>query len=389
MVEYTNSIILIVEGCFIAGKRGSHVRILDQIKFLQRNGFRVIVYSFSNHVDHPWRCEDIIRFRSEFDGVPLILDDLGKSAYIYTRIKNALYQICPPFAEYISWLSLPGTKFWKKLRSAKSSVFIFHFVDTLSLVNGRPSGRILVETHDIKSIKSAKATGLEPWHLRIIGKMRSEAAMISGADSYISISPADLAFFQHIVLNKNYFYIPSYSEEQTSTPPLYKMKYDMLFVGANNYFNSSGIVNFINRNSNLLTRFSLAIVGAVGLNEVVVSCASKNKNIQILGVVDDLIEVYACSKCVISPVEGTGLKIKVVEALANGKPVFGSVHSMDGLPPGGGQAVFECRSDLIEGLLLNDRALEAASNAAMSFYGKLIKTGDREKFLSFLKRAME
>jgi len=55
--------------------------------------------------------------------------------------------------------------------------------------------------------------------------------------------------------------------------------------------------------------------------------------VTFLGFVDDLAAHYAASEIVISPLTfGSGLKIKFVEALANGKAVVATSITMQGVP---------------------------------------------------------
>ena len=57
-----------------------------------------------------------------------------------------------------------------------------------------------------------------------------------------------------------------------------------------------------------------------------------NKNIELLGIVDDIEEVYRNCRLVINPVRtGTGLNIKAIEAIAHCKPLVSTVAGARGL----------------------------------------------------------
>ena len=59
------------------------------------------------------------------------------------------------------------------------------------------------------------------------------------------------------------------------------------------------------------------------------------KTIRMLGIVNDVADFYSLIDVALSPVRfGGGLKIKVFEALAYGKPVLSSTHGVDGFPSG-------------------------------------------------------
>ena len=96
----------------------------------------------------------------------------------------------------------------------------------------------------------------------------------------------------------------------------------------------------------------------------------------ILGFQPNLDEVYAQSKLVVSPVEGTGLKMKVAEALAHGKPVCGSDHSIEALPPGWEQCVFPLTRPVIEALIEDPIRLQEASAAARVYYSSFETSGE-------------
>jgi glycosyltransferase involved in cell wall biosynthesis len=103
-----------------------------------------------------------------------------------------------------------------------------------------------------------------------------------------------------------------------------------------------------------------------------------------LGFVDDIGDLYRRTKIVISPVDGTGLKIKVVEALSAGKPVFGSQHSIEGLPPGADDCVFIINATHMSKMLADPALLAAAGNAAHEFARGLSLKGDITQLRSYL-----
>ena len=85
--------------------------------------------------------------------------------------------------------------------------------------------------------------------------------------------------------------------------------------------------------------------------------AAQNKpNVRLLGYVDDISDLYSRCRVAISPIDGTGLKIKVIEALAAGKPVFGSRHTIAGLPLGYQHCVFPVESISTSNLLRDHKS---------------------------------
>lgn len=114
-----------------------------------------------------------------------------------------------------------------------------------------------------------------------------------------------------------------------------KKKYDLLFVGAiGNEPNLEGLNWFL---QNVwpsvikdLPNLSLAVAGSI-CNAGFVSSIS-SPGIFKLGFVEDLVEVYSQSRVVIVPLfSGSGVKIKLVEAMAHCKPVISTSIGAEGL----------------------------------------------------------
>ncbi|MBA5779315.1 glycosyltransferase [Stappia sp. F7233] len=83
----------------------------------------------------------------------------------------------------------------------------------------------------------------------------------------------------------------------------------------------------------ILNLEQVVIAGALSSNIGKVGYSSKN--ISLLGVVRNVVEFYKKVDISLAPVRfGGGLKIKAIEAIAHGKPVFGTKHSLSGFPEG-------------------------------------------------------
>ncbi|ELY1993147.1 glycosyltransferase family 4 protein [Flavobacterium psychrophilum] len=120
--------------------------------------------------------------------------------------------------------------------------------------------------------------------------------------------------------------IPPQFKENFVTTPVSDRKYDLIFVGSDNPFNIKAIHWFLENVYPLLPiQIKICIVGRVSNN------VSDYKNIEKHIFVEDLSSFYNQSKIAICPMlEGTGIKIKVVEALSYGLPIAGTLKSIDG-----------------------------------------------------------
>jgi glycosyltransferase involved in cell wall biosynthesis len=116
------------------------------------------------------------------------------------------------------------------------------------------------------------------------------------------------------------------------------------------------------------TQVMLTIYGNVGKKITI----TPNQNIVIKGYVADLNEVYEESDIIINPVRfGAGLKIKNVEALANGLPLITTSHGARGLEKGVGEAFLIADTSVefinhLQQLILNrDLRYQLGANASL------------------------
>lgn len=390
MLEVKNSdIIIVVECSFLSRENGSHSRIDDQLRYFLEKYRHVTVYSFYEHYEYPWTDDQIALFNVEFPDASLVLDHRSKTALLATRLRNALLAFFPAKAGAIARWQIGAGAAWRRLKqNSPAGVFIFNFIDTVTQVNGIADATLIVESHDVKSFKAAKVEERHPSSLRIIGKFRSETALLSLADAVVAISPPEAILFRTIAPGPEVFYVPSYKQATCDLTDQPQANHDLLFVGADNNFNVDGLAGFVDANHPWLAARRVAVAGNVCRNPQIVELAARYDWLELLGFVKDLAPVYRRAKAVISPVDGTGLKIKVVEALANAKPVFASQHSRDGLPAGGEGAVFALDADEIAAVLDSPPRLAAAERAAFDYYQKFADAGDLAILDTFVRAAL-
>ncbi|ERJ60635.1 glycosyltransferase [Sphingobacterium paucimobilis] len=103
-------------------------------------------------------------------------------------------------------------------------------------------------------------------------------------------------------------------------------RYDLLYVASDNLHNIRSINWFIQNVMPLLSCVKLHVVGAIS------SHVEETSNVIKYGLVEDIDDFYKHSKVVICPMlSGTGIKIKVLEALSYGLPVVCHQRGVDGL----------------------------------------------------------
>lgn len=384
-------LVIFVNGDFTLLENGSHIRMAEQIEFFQNHFPDIAVYSLAQHPSHPWTPEARKRFSKMFPDVELIVENAGPHLRLLTKIKNSALALAPSAASHIlQWFApFEGPRYKSMKANPEEFLFLINFVDGYTVLNGFPFESIL-ETHDVRSVKHAKRYDMPFYSLRVLGKVRSEVAMLSQAGATIMISPVDRAIVQsQLTGTKESFLVPSFSDRPMILPPPdSNHTHDLLFVGANNNFNVDGLYSFLHENRDWLSKRSILVAGRVCEAPKIKLVASELPNLTLLGFVGDLSPIYASAKAVLSPVDGTGLKIKVVEALQHGKPVFGSAHSRDALPPGSETCVFPLDSTQIEALLDDPGRLDAAEHAVREYYGSLGNVGDRARLLRYCQERL-
>lgn len=152
-------------------------------------------------------------------------------------------------------------------------------------------------------------------------------------------------------------------------------KHDLIYVAGDNAHNITGADWFFNTVYPLLNNeLNILVIGKI------CSYVSDYKNVTKLSFVDNLEDYYSKSKVAICPMfSGTGLKIKVIEALSFGLPVVCNQRGVDGLynKINNGCLVTNMPQKFAENieLLLNEKE----KYAEISNYGKEYFVGNNDK----------
>jgi hypothetical protein len=239
----------------------------------------------------------------------------------------------------------------------------------ISHLNGRPAPRIIVDTHDLISLERIQEG--HPGRLDVVAylTLRKELFYLGVTDEVWSISYAECWFMQAFLGEHRVRFVPPALASWTgpvagsSEPP----QYDLVFVGSDNRWNGDSLAGFLRSCAEWQLSVTIGIAGAVCQNEEVRVAAEKIAGASLLGFVDNLGELYASTRAAICPVEGTGTKIKLIEALRAARPVFAAPGAMSGLIPGFEQCVFPITPETIRRILHDPQAITAAQLAASKY----------------------
>jgi len=155
--------------------------------------------------------------------------------------------------------------------------------------------------------------------------LEEEIRRINMFDKAMFISDDELMFFSQFAPDPEAFYVPQ-SFKKRSLQPVNDSTYDILYIGSNNPHNQKSIKWFFDEIYPLMPdNYHILIVG--GITKFI----GDYTNVTKIGFVDNLDEVYEKAKIAICPmIQGTGMKIKVVEALSYSKPVVCTRRGVDG-----------------------------------------------------------
>ena len=211
--------------------------------------------------------------------------------------------------------------FNKVLQSNTYDKIIVSYSCWIPLVLNNPylkGATTIVDTHDFltSQFKSRKDFNL--------GKFfEGEMKLLNSVDQVWAISVEEKYLFEQFIKTPVHL-VPhlTTSKIQSTTKTI-----DVLYVASENEHNIAAARWFFNKVYPLLeTNISITVVGKI--NKHVKDYPNVNK----INYVEDLSATYNASKVVICPMlSGTGLKIKVVEALSFNLPVVCNTRGVDGL----------------------------------------------------------
>ena len=237
----------------------------------------------------------------------------------------------PPANHIPGWSDPPShleTRFFlKRLKQFRPDAILVNYCWLTPLLEGLPSHlKTAILTSDVVSQRLAP----NPNRVPDPGTPAGETALLKGAKHILAISEDDAAVFRGWLPDHSVLLTP---KAATITPlnPASVDPFRILFVGGMNNYNREGLAWFLNEvwpsvlGSQPQAR--LHICGAIGSTVSVTP-----EGVLIKGRVADLTAEYASAAIAIVPLlNGTGVKIKLVEAAGFGKPIVTTPVGLQGL----------------------------------------------------------
>jgi succinoglycan biosynthesis protein ExoO len=189
--------------------------------------------------------------------------------------------------------------------------------------------RRLVDCHDVLHQRTARftAAGVDPW---VRCTEREERALLGHADVVLAIQQGEAEVFRQLIPGKRVACLLPHFDPPPEYSSLSSVSPIILTVGSRHGGNE-GIRKFANQVWPLVRqacpRARLQIAGAIGDD------LPPRDGVDCLGEIPDLTDCYRNAAVVVCPIEvGTGLKIKMAEAIRFGKAVVATPAAAEGLP---------------------------------------------------------
>jgi glycosyltransferase involved in cell wall biosynthesis len=225
-------------------------------------------------------------------------------------------------------------KLKKAIENISPDIIICNYVHSANIIEYIDKNIYsFIITHDILS-KRQKILGQQQQKNIKYWTKENEIYWLRKADCIIAIQDMEKEEFRQMCINtKVITLMPPITPYIQKKPPARNVK-QILFVGSNNYFNQNGIRWFLdNAFDACYTAQGIRLVVCGAICEFLKDDERVQAGSLILkGKVDDLTPEYVQAGVVIIPMlYGTGLKIKLVEALQYGCPVITTSCGAEGL----------------------------------------------------------
>jgi glycosyltransferase involved in cell wall biosynthesis len=248
-----------------------------------------------------------------------------------------------------------------------------HLVPLVARVPHHSRSLWIIDTLDVMHLRDAslRQAGLPEQ----CGVSRSEEVeLLDRFDLVLAIQKEERDVLQQMLPQKQVIVVGHACEPD----PQPAWRQAVVFVGSNGPSNVHAVETFVNLAWPAVLQACpdarLEVVGSVGRSKTLQDLAVRpNSGIVLRGTVDRIADAYRGAAVVVCPLwAGSGLKIKLVEALSHGKAVVASPIAAQGLDDGIGVAFLtaetpESFAPAVVGLLMNGRRREKLQAAAIRY----------------------
>jgi glycosyltransferase involved in cell wall biosynthesis len=318
---------------------GAKRRILGILKYFRdrKDFFAVDAVASNDFRSTTWTSEQKHEVLNFVENLFIYEGERNLFDFLYSRSQSFYYQKLlrqqlPVDSDY---LTPPGyIKFVQSLISQQNYDFIWiNYIDYAHIaVNSKfPSIQTLIDMHDLccdARLARKNISHLKGLKFDYKSNLSREINLLNKFDTVLANSQHEMAIISSHLLPQKIHLIPHLVEDSKHSLSLApyasrEFKYDLLFIGASYQPNIDGLNFFL---TSIFPKIidekpdtKLAIAGTV--TQSVQIDASLEENVDCLGYVPDLSDLYLKSRLVICPLlDGSGTKVKLQEAMAYAIP---------------------------------------------------------------------
>lgn len=387
-------ILFVVPQNLLQSPTGTNVRILQIIDILKGLGYAVDQFGYENFHPH-------VSF-ADFDEKNKVAQAINR-LFVYDFKKDVFHnskllkQLCHWFrllqGKYIpSWVTPGARKRFQQIvaqEDYEAIVVIYSYLAPL-LQGITCNAKKIYFMEDSIFFQQCAIERHSRLRLTTAGKLLdSDLEMVKIFDLVVCISKDEQLFYDRMLQNKVKF-IPHLIQQRPakSNKPKGERKWDAFFIGFANPYNEEGIRWFLDEvYPHLDKNLNILLAGSA------TKCIDRSyDNVEVISFIEDLDAAYDDVKVVLCPMlHGTGMKIKVVEALARGLPVVCTDRGVDGLPD---KTMSGCLStqdpkefaNYVNRLCANSSYYETMSDRAWQYYSEVF---DKAHYVQLLKDALQ
>jgi glycosyltransferase involved in cell wall biosynthesis len=321
---YLKKILFVYPHNFLDKDMGTNIRVYQLAKYLSDRGYSIDLYACKNMAS------------TSFDRfAELNRENIINTLYLYDfeatrrfkKHKLSLYKLRRVFdrrKKLDDWVTpIMQRQFFDILQNGYDFVVMFYLYTGELL---KETGSLFKKIYFMEDFLSVNQY-ISNCCKELGGGLNSEIERLRYFDEIACISSDEKIFFEKVVPDKKYYFIPHLVQAKKLSPG--DKAYDILFIGADNNYNSAGIHWFLtNIYPYLNGNIKILIAG-----KIVAAIQGEYRNITRIGYVQNLTDLYSQIKISICPLlNGTGMKIKVIEAMSYGIPVVCTARGVDGFP---------------------------------------------------------
>lgn len=391
-------ILVVYPNNLFQSKTGTNTRVTELAKCFCELGYSLDLFAFNNfNADSDFDTfyqdnnESLIErlFLYDYDKS---IKKLGIFKWFTRKLKRFMENIIDKKTYLANWIQPECQHFFDEIISENEYyAIVFFYTYMTTLLDGKDiSAKKYIFLEDCFFLQQHMRNGSKKKNETLGRLLDEEINRLNVFDEIFCISYDEKIMYEKFLGREIHFMPHTIKETDQNIPiPVYKRKWDICYIGSDNPYNVEGLTWFLNEVLPFLDdRIRMVFVGKMNASADI----PQRENIDIISFAKSLDLVYNDSKICICPMfHGTGMKIKVVEAMSHGLPMVCNERGVDGFPD---KTLAGCLvtqkpdefADYISRLIEDEGFYSDISDRVKEYYTSVF---DRGKILNTMKDIME